>query len=42
MFRHHASGLYLGRNYFQETELFEVKEVAYPDPQILFVLTKVD
>ena len=42
MFKHNNSGLYMGCDNSRNAKLFEVKEVEYPDPQILFVLTKVD
>ena len=42
MFKHHNSGLYMGCDNSRNAKLFEGQPVEYPDPQILFVLTKVD
>ena len=42
MFKHRNSGLYMGCDNSRNAKLFEGQPVEYPDPQILFVLTKVD
>ena len=42
MFRHYSSNLYMGCDNSGNAKLFEVEEVEYPDPRILFVLTNVD
>ena len=42
MFKHYNSGFYMGCDNSGNAKLFEVKAVEYPDPQILFVLTKVE
>lgn len=45
MFKYYNSpepSLYMGCDNSGNAKLFEVKKVEYPDPQILFVLTKVD
>ena len=42
MFKHDNSGFYMGCDNSGNAKLFEVKAVEYPDPQILFVLTKVE
>ena len=42
MFKHYNSGFYMGCDNSGNAKLFEVKAVEYPDPQILFALTKVE
>lgn len=42
MFRHYSSNRYMGCDNSGNATLFEVEEVEYPDPRILFVLTNVD
>ena len=42
MFKHYNGGLYLGCDNSGNATLFGDTAVEYPDPRILFVLTKVN
>ena len=42
MFKHYNSGLYMGCDNSGNATLFGDTAVQYPDPRILFVLTKVN